>query len=234
MTTLTEKQAVPAAAKSGPIARAIPAVAIIVIASYVGAQMIADIASMKIAIIAGLAVDMGTFIYPITFTLRDLVHKIVGKRNAQVLIVTAAAINLFMVIYFAWAAAVPGDSLADPDGTFTAAFAMVFGPLWRIVLASILAEVVGELVDTEAYHWFVTKVTKEKQWARVLVSNSASIPIDTAIFTLVAFGGTVPWLVVWQIFIFNLIVKFVVTLLSIPLIYIYPDPDWSQVAEGDE
>ncbi|MCZ7671104.1 MAG: VUT family protein [Chloroflexi bacterium] len=63
--------------------------------------------------------------------------------------------------------------------------------MWRIVLASILAEVISELVDTEAYHWFVTKVTKEKQWARVLVSNSASIPIDTAIFALVAFGGTV-------------------------------------------
>ncbi|MCZ7671103.1 MAG: hypothetical protein M5U34_30145 [Chloroflexi bacterium] len=79
MTAFTEKQGVPATSTAGPIARAIPAVAIVVIASYVGAQMIADIASMKIAVIGGLAVDMGTFIYPITFTLRDLVHKIVGE-----------------------------------------------------------------------------------------------------------------------------------------------------------
>ena len=234
MTALTESQAIPAKTPNGPIARAIPAIAIIVIASYVGAQMIADIASLKIAVIGGLAVDMGTFIYPITFTLRDLVHKIVGKRNAQVLIIAAAAINLFMVAYLAWVASVPGDPLADPDGTFYAAFSLVFGPLWRIVLASILAEVISEMVDTEAYHWFVTKVTKDKQWARVLVSNSIAIPIDTAIFAVVAFGGVLPWAVVWEIFIFNLIVKFAVTLVSIPLIYIYPDPDWSQVEEGDE
>lgn len=228
MTALTEQQVVQAKSQSGPVAKAIPAVAIIVIAAYVGAQMIADIASLKIADIGGLAVDMGTFIYPITFTLRDLVHKIVGKRNAQVLIITAAVINLFMVGYLAWAAAMPGHIDADPLGTFTEAFSMVFGPLWRIVFASILAEVVSELVDTEAYHWFVTKVTKDKQWARVLVSNSIAIPIDTAIFAVVAFAGVVPWSVVFDIFIFNLIVKYAVTLISIPLIYIYPDPDWSE------
>ncbi len=228
MTALTEQPVTRVKSQRGPVAKAIPALAIVVIAAYVSAQMIADIASMKIAIVGGLAVDMGTFIYPITFTLRDIVHKIVGKRKAQVLIVTAAAINLLMVLYLAWAAAMPGDLLADPDGSFTAAFSLVFGPLWRIVLASILAEVVSELVDTEAYHWFVTKVTRNKQWARVLVSNSVAIPIDTAIFAVVAFAGSVPWQVVWEIFIFNLIVKFAVTLISIPLIYIYPDPDWSE------
>lgn len=211
---------------AGPVAQAMPAMALIVVAAYVAAQMIADITSLKIGNVAGLAVDMGTFIYPITFTLRDVVHKIWGKRNAQVLIITAAAVNVFMVLYTAWAAAVPGDPLADPDGVFSAAYALVFGPLWRIVLASILAEVVSELVDTEAYHWFVTRVTKEKQWARVLVSNSVSIPIDTALFAVVAFGGVIPWTAVGEIFLFNLIVKFAVTLLSLPLIYIYPDPDW--------
>ena len=53
--------------------------AIIVVSSYIGAQMLADIASLKIGVVAGLAVDMGTFIYPITFTLRDVAHKILGQ-----------------------------------------------------------------------------------------------------------------------------------------------------------
>ena len=53
-------------------------VAIIVVSAYVGAQMVADIASLKIGVVAGLAVDMGTFIYPITFTLRDVAHKTLG------------------------------------------------------------------------------------------------------------------------------------------------------------
>jgi len=63
--------------------------AIIIIAAYIAAQMLSDIASLKIGVVAGLAVDMGTFIYPITFTLRDLVHKTLGKRSAQLLINSA-------------------------------------------------------------------------------------------------------------------------------------------------
>ena len=46
-------------------------------------------------------------------------------------------------------------------------FAAVLGPLWRIVVASIIAEVISELVDTEVYHWFVHRVTRRYQWARV-------------------------------------------------------------------
>lgn len=210
----------------------VPRIAVVVIAAYIAAQMVADITSVKIGEVAGLAVDMGTFIYPVTFTLRDLVHKVLGKRNAQVLIVTAAVINLFMVIYASWAASVPSDPLSDPDGSFGMAYGMVFGPLWRITIASILAEVVSELADTEAYHWFVTRVTRDKQWLRVLVSNGISVPIDNAIFAIGAFGAlpglqdhflTAPWTVVWEIFIFNLLVKFGVTLLSMPLIYLIPN-----------
>lgn len=211
----------------------LPPIAIIVVAAYVAAQMLADVASLKIGVVAGLAVDMGTFIYPITFTLRDLVHKLLGKRAAQTLIITAGAVNLFMAGYLAWAARVPGD----PDWGMTAEFSAILGPLWRIVIASILAEVVSELVDTEVYHWFVTKITHRYQWARVLLSNSVSVPIDNLIFSVGAFGAlpflqdhflTLPWAVVGQIFFFNLLVKYGVTLLSLPLIYVTPDRDWRE------
>lgn len=213
-------------------------VAIIATASYAGAQMLADIASLKIGVVAGFAVDMGTFIYPITFTLRDVVHKVLGKRNAQTLIIMAAVINLVMAAYLAWAARVP----SDPDWGLGDSFSAILGPVWRIVIASILAEVVSELIDTEIYHWFVTRVTTRYQWARVLTSNSVSIPIDNLIFAVIAFGPlpgledsplSLPWPVVWQIFLFNLVVKYIVTLVSLPLIYTTPDPDWSQREESD-
>ena len=213
-------------------------IAIIAPAAYIGAQMLSDVASLKIGVVAGLAVDMGTFIYPITFTLRDIVHKVLGKRNAQTLILSAAGINLFMAAYLAWAATVP----SDPAWGLGDAFSTILGPVWRIVTASILAEVVSELVDTEIYHWFVTRVTTRFQWARVLTSNSISIPIDNLIFAVLAFAPlpglegsplSLPWVVVWQIFVFNLAVKYAVTLISLPLIYTTRDPDWSQRAEED-
>lgn len=198
---------------------AIPAIAVIAVALYIGAQMLADIASLKIGVVAGLSVDMGTFVYPITFTLRDVVHKSLGKRNTRVLIIVAGLINLVMAAYLLWSALVP----SDPEWGLGAEFMAVLSPVWRIVIASIVAEVISELIDTEMYHWFVTKVTTRYQWARVLVSNSVSVPVDNLIFSVGAFGWLLPWSVVAQIFIFNLLVKYAVTLVSVPLIYITPD-----------
>ncbi|RME89339.1 MAG: VUT family protein [Anaerolineae bacterium] len=197
---------------------AVPTVAVLVVAAYIAAQMLSDIASLKIGIVAGLAVDMGTFIYPITFTLRDVVHKVVGKRNAQVLIVSAGVINLLMAAYLMWVASVP----SDPSWGLGKEFAAILSPVWRIVIASIVAEVFSELTDTEIYHWWVTRITRRYQWARVLVSNSVSVPVDNIIFAVGAFGWTLPWGVIWQIFVFNLLLKYGITLVSLPLIYVTP------------
>ena len=194
-------------------------IAIVVVAAYIAAQMLADIASVKIGLLGTLAVDMGTFIYPITFTLRDIVHKLLGRRAARTLIYTAAAINLFMAAYLLWAANFP----SDPFWGLGEQFSALLAPIWRIVFASIIAELISELVDTEIYHWFVTRISKNYQWARVLVSNSVSVPIDNLIFALGAFAFALPWGVVWEIFLVNLLVKYGVTLLSLPLIYIVPD-----------
>jgi queuosine precursor transporter len=207
-----------------------PQAGTIAISSYIGAQMLSDVASLKIGLVAGLAVDMGTFLYPITFTLRDVVHKLLGRTTARVLIVTAAVVNLFMAGYLAWVARVP----PAPTWPYDQAFNDVLGPVWRIVIASIVAEVVSELADTEVYHWFVHRVTHDHQWARVLVSNAVSVPIDNLVFAVLAFApiaglpNSLTWATVGQIFVINLAVKGVVTVVSLPLIYTTPDIDWSK------
>jgi uncharacterized integral membrane protein (TIGR00697 family) len=205
-------------------AQTVSSIAVLVVAAYIAAQMLSDIASLKIGVVGGLAVDMGTFIYPVTFTLRDVVHKILGKRIAQTLIIAAGVINLLMAGYLMWSASVP----SDPGWGLGTEFTAILAPVWRIVLASIAAEVVSELIDTEVYHWFVMRITRKHQWARVLVSNTVSIPMDNIIFSVGAFGWTLPWIVVWQIFLVNLLVKFGVTLLSLPLIYTAPDREWAK------
>ena len=206
---------------------AISRIALVSIAAYVAAQMLSDIASLKIGVVAGLSVDMGTFIYPITFTLRDLIHKSAGKKNAQTLIILAGGVNLFMAGYLLLCAVVP----SDPSWNLGAEFSAILAPVWRIVIASIVAEVVSELVDTEIYEWFVTKITHRHQWARVLSSNSVSIPIDNAIFSLGAFALELPWSVVGEIFLMNLLVKYAVSLISLPMIYMTPDRRFAATEE---
>jgi uncharacterized integral membrane protein (TIGR00697 family) len=192
------------------------AAGIILVSLYIAAQIISDVASLKIAVVFGLAVDAGTFIYPITFTLRDLVHKRLGKQAARLVIVLAGAINLFMAAFFAFSAWLPGD----PSWELAGDFSRILGPVWRIVIASIAAEIAAEMVDTEVYHLWVTRITRRHQWARVLVSNTFSVPLDSLIFCWAAFGGLLPASTVWSIFLANIIVKGLVTFLSIPGIYL--------------
>lgn len=188
----------------------------LVSAAYIAAQMLADITSLKIVSFAGLTMDAGTLVYPITFTLRDLVHKVTGRRGARVIIMAAAVINLFMAGLFWFVSRLPYDPAAGPQPDWNA----VLSPVWRIVVASILAEVLAELVDTEVYHLWVTRVTRRVQWMRVLVSNSISVPLDSVVFCWLAFGGVYPASVVWGIFQANVVLKGAVTVLSLPIIYL--------------
>lgn len=192
---------------------------LLVVSSYIAAQMLSDISSLKIARLGSLPIDAGTFIYPFTFTLRDLVHKLLGKEAARTLIVTAGVINVLMALFLAYAIWLP----PDPTWPLQEAFAAVLGPVWRIVLASIAAEVISELLDTEVYSLWVTRVTRRYQWARVLASNSVSIPVDSLMFGWGAFGGALPAGTVWGIFWTNVLVKGLVTLVSLPGIYLVPE-----------
>jgi uncharacterized integral membrane protein (TIGR00697 family) len=194
---------------------------ILVTAAYIAAQLLSDITSLKIIPFFGFAMDAGTLIYPITFTLRDLVHKVVGRKGARVMIIAAAVINLFMAGLFWVVSRFPYDPSAGPQPDWDS----VLAPVWRIVVASILAEVISELVDTEIYHLWVTRITERFQWARVLSSNAVSLPVDSLLFVWVAFGGVFEAAVVWQIFWANVLVKGVVTLVSLPAIYLVRDGD---------
>ena len=194
---------------------------ILVVSAYIAAQMLADITSLKIVAFVGLSMDAGTLIYPITFTLRDMVHKVVGKKGARVIIVTAAVINLAMAALFWIVSRLPYDVEAGPQPDWDA----VLSPVWRIVLASIAAEVLAELTDTEVYHLWVTRVTRRYQWARVLFSNAISVPLDSLLFCWLAFGGVLPTDVVWSIFWANMLLKGAVTLLGLPLIYLVKSPE---------
>jgi hypothetical protein len=196
---------------------------VILISAYIAAQMISDIGSLKIIPLLGFSMDAGTFIYPITFTLRDLVHKTMGKSASQTMIFSAAVINLLMAVFFWFVSALPGDPMVGSQNSFGA----VLAPVWRIVIASILAEVVSELLDTEIYHLWKKRMGPRHQWSRVLVSNSVSIPVDSLLFAVLAFWGTYQGYVIAGIILTNMLIKWITTIVSIPLIYAVTDQESS-------
>jgi uncharacterized integral membrane protein (TIGR00697 family) len=202
---------------------------VILVASYIALQIFSDVGSLRIVMLGGMSIDAGTFIYPLTFTLRDMVHKTMGKKGAQLMIITAAGFNLLMALYFWVVSILPPDLGVGAQ----AEFGQVLAPLWRLVFASIVAEVISELTDTEIYSMWKKKVTSRHQWSRVLVSNAVSIPLDSFIFCWIAFGGLFEAAVVWSIFFSNTIIKFATTLISLPAIYLVKEKDDTQTATSN-
>jgi len=188
---------------------------ILVCAVYVSAQLLSNIASLQIVRFAGLSFDAGTFIYPITFTLRDLAHKVLGLKGVRVLIIAAVAINLFMSLFFWFVSTLEPDTTAGSSEVW----GKVLSPVWRITIASVLSQLISELTDTEVYRLWVDRITRRYQWMRVLVSNSISVPLDSLCFSFMAFYGTMPVESVWGIFWANVIIKMLVTVISLPFIY---------------
>lgn len=195
----------------------IPGATALLVASgvYIASSLIANIASLRIVMLFGWSVDAGTLIYPLTFTLRDVVHKTGGAKAARVTIIVAAAMNLLMAATFKLVSVMAADPSVGPQTGWSA----VLAPAWRIVAASIIAQVVAELCDTETYRVWVRKFGHQLQFGRVLASNTVSVPLDSALFTLVAFVGLMPVSVLWQIFWSNVAIKGITSLATFPLIY---------------
>jgi queuosine precursor transporter len=79
---------------------------------------------------------------------------------------------------------------------------------WRFIAVSFLALSLSELTDTEVYQRFI----KRNWWMRVATSNAVSIPVDSTIFTVLAFFGetfaTPTWMV--QVIITDILVKLMI------------------------
>lgn len=196
---------------------------------YVTCQLIADVGATKFVSIGSFVLPGGSFIFALTFTVRDMVHKRLGKEWARAAILLAAAFNVLMSVYFWAIARVPAPPFFELGDAWDAIFAIVPS----IVIGSILAEVVSEWVDTEVYHvWYLKMIDKKgwPQWTSVVASNVVSLPIDSLIFGTFAFtilplilgGESLPVIDSLKLVQGQIVWKALVTVVSMPAIYLVP------------
>ncbi len=196
--------------------------AIIICGFYLFFSFAGNIAATKVTYFGSLVMDAG-FIYSLTFTWRDLIHKQLGKNAAITTIWLSAAINLIAAIYFQMVVLMPAEPSWVAAGG-QAAWEFLFSLQFRIVLASIITALIAELVDTQVYHLWTRGIgLNGPQWTRVFASNSISIPVDSVLFPLIAFYGIISADAMVQMFWTNIIVKVIVTLLAFWTIYLVPE-----------
>ena len=197
---------------------------VLLVGGYVICQAIADVGATKFVQVRNVVMPAGTFIFAVTFTLRDLLHKRLGKDWARAAIVCAGLFNVVQAVYLAGMARLPYPVFFGLGDAWTAVFSIVPA----ITAGSIVAEVVSELVDTEVYHVWRTKLENLPQWSAVLVSNIVSLPLDSFIFGTLAFvllpavlgGDSLPFLTAMDLVKGQIIWKAAVTIISLPTIYL--------------
>ena len=187
---------------------------ILLIALYIACEMIANTTAGKpVALPGGITVPAAVFIYALTFTLIDLVNERLGKQGARYVVYSAFLANLLLAGYSLFAVWLPPADFFGEEGQ--AAFELVLGSTWRIVVASLTAYIVSSLIDVQVFAWWRERVGRYR-WARVLASNAVSTFIDSVLFITIAFAGVMP---IWPLILGQYVIKMAVTVISIPLIY---------------
>lgn len=171
----------------------------------------------------------GTLLWPIVFIMTDTVNEYYGRRGVRfiswlaVFLIIYGFIFAYVAIHLApaswWVGA--GATQGVPDQQ--AAFTVIFGQgLWTIA-GSIVAFLLGQLIDVNIFHR-IRRVTGEKKaWLRATGSTAVSQLVDSFVVLYIAFVlGPQKWAMelFYAVGTLNYLYKMCAAIALIPLLYI--------------
>ncbi|HAB32308.1 MAG TPA: hypothetical protein DCL07_07245 [Cryomorphaceae bacterium] len=162
-------------------------------------------------------ISAGVLPYPLTFLVTDLLSEFYGKKRTNMVVLSGFFILLF-VLGVLWLGAqfdaIEGSPVTD------SAYAMVFGNSKRVILASMAAYIVAQLVDVRLFH-FWKEVTKGKHlWVRNNFSTMLSQFVDTVLVVGIIFYDRADLGVIEQMVLDGWLFKVLCAALDTPLMYL--------------
>ncbi|MDX2005715.1 MAG: queuosine precursor transporter [Meiothermus sp.] len=180
--------------------------------------VVSNIASTKVVQLGSLTFDGGTLLFPLAYIFGDVLTEVYGYKRSRRVIWTGFFLLLLASLTFGLVNALPAPS--DPQSqTGAQAFSTILGLVPRIVLASLVAYLVGEFVNS--YILAKLKVATNGRWLalRTIGSTLVAQSLDTAIFLLIAFYGVWDNALLWAVFVSNYVFKVGVEILFTPVTY---------------
>lgn len=172
----------------------------------------------------------GVITWPLIFIMTDIINEYFGIKQVRFLSILAAILisYAFLVVGFAMNL-VPSDfwinqSINNESINMDNAFSAIFGQGMWIIVGSIVAFLIGQMVDVIIFHR-IKKMTGERfLWLRATGSTLASQFIDSFVVIFIAFYINPQYNWTWQmvaaIGIVNYSYKFIVAVLMTPLLYL--------------
>lgn len=148
----------------------------------------------------------GVLMWPIVFVMTDLINEYYGKRGIRFLsLFTVALIGYAFLMVFSAIQLVPADWWVGQNAAFgvpdmQAAFRVTLGQGLLIILGSITAFMLAQLIDVVSFHRIKALTGERMIWLRATGSTAISQFIDSFVILFIAFkmgptlfGGVAPW-----------------------------------------
>jgi uncharacterized integral membrane protein (TIGR00697 family) len=145
----------------------------------------AELIGGKLIQIGPFVMSIGILPWPIVFLTTDLINDYFGKEGVKKLsYITAALISYAFIVLF-FAITIPAASGISPvtDGQFQA----VFGQSMWIIVGSITAFLISQLIDVYIFSYFKKRTGNKKIWLRATGSTVVSQLFDSFIVLGIAF-----------------------------------------------
>jgi len=193
---------------------------IILAGIFITNAVVAELIGGKLIHIGPYLMSVGILPWPIVFVTTDLINEYFGEKGVKKLsLITACLIAYtFIIIYAAMQIpAVAGDGLVS-DNQFNG----VFGQSLWIIIGSITAFMVSQLIDVTIFHFLRNKTGNKMIWLRSTGSTVISQLFDSFIVLGIAFWMTGK--MTTEVFIASAFtgyfVKLIIAIALTPLIYL--------------
>ena len=179
--------------------------------------IIANIQVIKTVDIFGISATLGNVMFASIYLATDILNDIYGRKVAKRAVWLGFSSTLVMIIVMQMSL----HFIPAPEDISQKALSTIFDLVPRIALGSIIAYIIGQHVDVFIFSMIKKVFQSDKTFIiRAYGSTVLSSIIDTALFVTIAFIGTLPAGVVFEIFITTYVLKLVSTIFNVPFGYI--------------
>jgi queuosine precursor transporter len=169
----------------------------------------------------------GVILWPLEFVMTDIVNEYYGPKAVKRISYIAVSLIAYAFVMFYVAMGVPpadfwiGSGVQDGIPDMTKAFNGIFGQGMWIIIGSIAAFLVSQIVDVTVFHRIKRATGNKHMWLRATGSTLISQLVDSFIVLFIAFkvGKGWSWQLVLAVCVVNYIYKFTVAILLTPVIY---------------
>jgi uncharacterized integral membrane protein (TIGR00697 family) len=159
---------------------------VLVVAVFVTTLITANIIAVKLLALGPFVIDAGTIVFPVSYIVGDVLTEVYGFRRARRVIWLGFLCNLLAVTAIVIGGALPAADFWQDQ----AAYDTILGYSPRLLVASFVAYLFGEFSNSYVLARLKVITKGRWLWTRTISSTIVGQGIDSVIFMIIAFAGT--------------------------------------------